>query len=269
MSDKEHDAFIERTFDSVASGYDDPALAFFGDAAELMLGHVQLSGNEALLDVCTGTGMLSLRAAQALNTGNVTGVDRSNGMLAQARSKVEKAGLENISFARMDMRALAVPEAGFDVATCSFGLFFVDSMTETLRHIASRVKLGGRIAISTFSLGAFEPCAARFLGLVEQFGYEVSPSAWEQIATVSTLADLFKAAGLPSVVVYEEPLSYVMTAERWWDIVWNAGYRGYLNMLSETELQSFKTRHLTDIDQLCAESEFMLDVGVLIAIAEK
>lgn len=263
------DNYIEKTFDTVASGYDDPALAFFSDTAELLLKHLVLEGSESLLDVCTGTGMVSVRAAKLLSTGQVVGVDRSHGMLEQAERKALDAGLQNIVFRRMDMRALEIPDREIDIATCSFGLFFVEEMVAALKHMADKVRSGGRVGISTFALGAFEPCSSRFISLCQQFGLETSESAWHRIAAPELLEDLFAEADLPGVRIYPEPLKYSITPETWWDIVWNAGYRGYLAQFSESELKDFKERHLSELRLLCSEGSLELDVGVLIAIATK
>lgn len=269
MSDIDRDVFIEQTFDTVASGYDHPALSFFDDTAVRMIDHLGLAGDEKLLDVCTGTGKVSLRAANALTRGQVTGVDRSTGMLGQARLKADSAGLDNIEFKRMDMRSLDFPEASFDVATCSFGLFFIEEMSDTLEHISSRVKSGGKLAISTFSLGAFEPCSSRFRELMESYGHELPTASWEKIATENELKGLFEAAGLPKVKIHQEPFEYNITADVWWNIIWNAGYRGFLSLLSEADLAEFKRQHSTDINNLCAEGGLLLKVGVMIAVAQK
>lgn len=159
MTDPQHKQAIQHVFDTVATGYDHPSVAFFPQTAERMIQHLALAGAEHLLDVCAGTGMVSLRAAQQLPSGTVTGIDLSSGMLEQAAQKAQQQGLHNASFQQMDMEVLTFPDAHFDAATCSFGLFFIEDMAQALRHIASKVKPGGKVAISTFAADAFETCS--------------------------------------------------------------------------------------------------------------
>jgi len=258
---------IRGTFDTVAPGYDHPAMAFFPATAARLLAHLQLDPAARLLDVCTGTGMVSLRAAHLLTQGRVVGVDLSSGMLEQAREKARQAALGNIEFQQMDMEALTFAHHSFDAATCSFGLFFIDDMEQGLREIAARVKPGGKLAISTFADGAFEPMSSLFLRRCEAFGIETRPASWMRIATEPTLRALFAAAGLETPTVHHEPLGYALCAEDWWAIVWNAGYRGYLQQLPDTELAAFRQQHLAEIESLCVGGQGWLNASVMIAIA--
>ncbi len=259
---------IQTTFDTVAPGYEQPATAFFARTAERMLDQLALAPNARLLDVCTGTGMVSLRAAAALTDGTVTGVDLSAGMLAQARNRAQALGLGNIAFRQMDMEALAFDAGEFDAATCSFGLFFVDDMAPCLRGIARTVRPGGQVAISTFAGNAFEPMSSLFLRRIEAFGVETRPASWLRLSTESALRELFAAAGLPEVSVRLEPLGYPISVDDWWDIVWNAGYRGYLQALSEAGLAAFRQQHLAEVEaQFAGRGGGWLDVGTMIAVA--
>lgn len=258
---------IQHIFDTVAAGYDHPALAFFPDTAERLLAHLNPTPTARLLDVCTGTGRVSLRAAQRLPHGHVVGVDLSTGMLAQARDKAERARLDNIEFQHMDIEALAFTPRSFDAATCSFGLFFVEDMVQALRNIAAQLKPGGQLAISTFSEGAFDPMSSLFLRRCETCGIETHPAAWLRIASEPALHALFAAAGLNPPVVHHETFRYPLSPEIWWAIVWNAGYRGYLQSLSASELAAFQQQHLAEVETLCAEGKAVLEVGVMIAVA--
>jgi ubiquinone/menaquinone biosynthesis C-methylase UbiE len=258
---------IQGIFDTVAPGYDHPALAFFPATAERMLAQLQLDPDARLLDVCTGTGRVSLRAARLLEHGHVVGIDLSGGMLEQARGKAREAALNNITFQQMDMEALTFAPRSFDAATCSFGLFFVDDMEQALRNIAACIKPGGQIAISSFAEGAFEPMSSLFLRRCETFGLETHPASWLRIATEPALHTLFAAAELAPPTVYHVPLRYSLSAENWWAIVWNAGYRGYLQRLPEAEQLAFRQQHLAEIAALVAGGQDAFSVDVMIAVA--
>lgn len=267
---------LQHTFDSVAKGYDHPALSFFPETAKCMVDYLKTKQATTLLDVCTGTGVVALRAASQIPQATVTGIDLSSGMLEQARSKADQQQLNNISFSQMDLDHLDFPDHYFDIATCSFGLFFLEDMEHGLRNIVSKIKPGGKIAISTFSEGAFDPMSSPFMERYEAFGYESPPLSWKQLTTDQQLTEIFSKVGIDSlnVEIHREPLGfYLNSANDWWDVVWNAGYRGLLNQMTEDEQKTFKSEHLQEIQQLCDEpcneEGVWLDTGVAIVIAQK
>ena len=51
----------------------------------------------------------------------------------------------------MDLEHLEFDNGTFGVATSRFGLFFLEDMTIGLTKIASTVKPGGKVAITTFT----------------------------------------------------------------------------------------------------------------------
>jgi len=142
---------IQQGFDTVAPGYDHPSLSFFPETAKRLVEHLELEPHHHLLDVCTGTGVVALTAAEKLTQGKVTGIDLSSGMLQQAINKAAEKNLDNIEFKQLDLEQLDLDEATFDIATSSFGLFFLEDMTQALGKIAGTVNPGGKVAITSFT----------------------------------------------------------------------------------------------------------------------
>ena len=79
---------IQNGFDTVAAGYDHPSLFFFPETAKRLIEHLKLEPHQHLLDVCTGTGVVALTAAEKLTEGKVTGIDLSTSMLQQAKKQI-------------------------------------------------------------------------------------------------------------------------------------------------------------------------------------
>jgi SAM-dependent methyltransferase len=89
---------------------------------EAMLALLGLSPGARVLDLCCGVGRHSLELAR--RGFQVTGVDRTEVYLAEARGRASKEGLE-VEFVREDMRTFVRPEA-FDAVInyfTSFGYF--------------------------------------------------------------------------------------------------------------------------------------------------
>lgn len=264
MNDAQHKALIRQTFDTVAPGYDRPALRFFHDSAARMAGQLRLTGGERVLDVATGTGAVALALAECLPAGHVIGIDLSEGMLRQARRKAYALGLTNVDFQAMDITALDLPEARFHCATAAFSLFFVQDMEACLRGIVRRLRPGGRMLACGFSGTSFLPNADLFLARIEQYGVAIPPMSWKRLADESLNRTLFAAAGLEDIQVVRHDLGYRLPhAEAWWEVLWHAGFRGLLDQLDEQALARFREEHLAEIAALDDGGGVPLHVEVL------
>lgn len=270
MNEQERKQHIQKTFNTVAEGYDNPALQFFVNSARQLPGIFGLKGSERLLDVATGTGIAALQLAQHIPQGRITGIDFSEGMLSQARNKAAARQLNNTEFLHMDMQAIEFPDAYFDAANCSFGIFFIEDMSGTLNHIAQKVKPGGKIVCSTFTNGAFQPMQEIFLDHLEEFGIERPTLSWKRISDEEKSAELFKNAELTNIQTQRYNAGYHMQdASQWWDVVWNAGYRGLINQLDTEQMASFKQKHLPEIQKLATQQGIWLDVEVMYITGER
>ncbi len=270
MATSDRKQMIQQGFDTVAQGYDHPSLSFFPETARRMVDYLNLKIDDQLLDVCTGTGVVALTAAEKIIEGKVTGIDLSSGMLQQAKNKAANKKLNNTVFLQMDLDHLEFPDATFDVATSSFGIFFLEDMSRAMSNIVRTVKPGGKVTISSFTGDAFSPMADLFVKRFESMGREVPPLSWKRLATNELLEELFNAAGITKVTIHHEPLGYNMTtAQMWWDVVWNAGWRSLLNQLSEQEQKEFKEAHMEEAAQHIGSDGIWFNTEVLIATGEK
>lgn len=267
MDEQQRTQLIQQAFDTVAQGYDHPSLAFFPKTAERMLQHLNPDEDGRLLDVCTGTGVVALEAARRMPRGKIVGIDLSSGMLEQAQKKSRQQGLDHIEFVHSALQDLSFSRHQFDIITSSFGLFFMDDMQKALEQMLVMLKPGGRVAISSFVDNAFNPMSDIFLNRYESFGMDVPSLSWKRLCSESDIRALFSLVGIDQVDLYHEPLGFYMEqAQDWWDIVWNAGYRGLLNQLSPQDQQLFEQQHREEIARLCESEPPWLDTGVIIAI---
>lgn len=269
MDEQKRKAMLKDTFDTVSEGYDNKALRFFPASAGHMAALLGLRGDEQVLDVACGTGHASLAVARLLPRGRVTAVDFSPGMLEQARRKAASLNIRNIEFIERDMENLGF-ENRFDVAVCAFGIFFVMDMERQLAHIASTVKPGGMIAITNFSENYFSPYKELLFERIASYGVQSPPQTWKRIAHEAGCRELFERAGLTHITVDRKNVGYHLdSAEDWWSIVWNAGFRRYVTQLSPPDQERFKREHLREIEALGNKEGIWLDVGVLYTTGKK
>ncbi len=125
--------------------------------AERLLDRVPWRGDEYILDVGCGRGLLLISAARRLNTGRAVGVDvwrglELSGNCAQATwENARRAGVaERVEIQDSDARRLPFADASFDVVLSSLVLHNIPSQAgrrQAVREIERVLKPGGHIAL--------------------------------------------------------------------------------------------------------------------------
>jgi ubiquinone/menaquinone biosynthesis C-methylase UbiE len=258
-------------FDEASAGYDSPAMRFFDNSAEYLVGRVPLRGDERVLDAATGTGKVAFAAAGRLKAGEVIGVDLSDGMLDRARKKARAAGLRNISFQRADIERVDFPRNHFDGLFCSFGVFFWPDMEAVLEKPRAMVKPGGFIAITSFADGSFCPHSDLCLERFKQYGVKLSDSyTWQKLDSQQKHFELLNKAGLTGVDSHTKSVGYYLKdAGEWWDIVYYTGFRSFLNQLSPQQVGRYKEEHVAEIRKTADAEGILLKVDVIFTVAHK
>ncbi|MHB1084617.1 MAG: class I SAM-dependent methyltransferase [Thiobacillus sp.] len=261
---------LKETFDAASVGYDRPALRFFKHAADHLSDRMALKGGERILDVACGTGAVSLACAARLDTGRVTGVDISEGMLEQARAKAHARQLGNLAFKCTDLDSMDFGADAFDGACSGFGVFFMPDMEAAFIKIARHVRPGGAIGISSFSGAVMEPLSTAFIERIQGYGVEIPPLSWKRLDAVAKHQALYTAAGINQVETQSVQVGYDLTGfDQWWDILWFSGFRGMLNQLSPGEREQFRQEHRTEIERVATDRSIWLNVDVLISVGHK
>lgn len=94
-----------------------------------------------VLDCAAGTGLFSLAAAE--RAGSVLCTDLSEGMLKQAKRKVERRGLSNVAVARRGVTALPDPEGLFDAVIAANVLHLLPEPERAVRELWRVTAPGG------------------------------------------------------------------------------------------------------------------------------
>jgi arsenite methyltransferase len=257
---------VTDTFNMVADGYLHPAARFFPFAADALVDLLKPRAGIRVLDVATGTGVVSTTVAPIIAPGRVHAIDLSERMLQE--KAIAHLGLTNVDLHVMDAEALEFRKDYFDAITCAFGLFFLPDMKKGLKEWMRVAKPGATILFTSFGQNAFQPLTRLFLDRLETYGIEIpkdrSKMGWYPLSTPEQGEVLMEAAGMSDISVVNKQLGYhLANADDWWEVVWNAGYRSFLLQLSEEQLDNFRREHLAEIGSLKDDQGIWLDVEVL------
>lgn len=138
-------------WDRAADRYEPLWQAQLAEARATVLEFATLAPGERVLDVASGTGLITFEAARAVGAeGRVLGIDVSTRMVELARRRSQRLETTNCSFAAMGAEALTLPDAGFDVVLCTLGLMYVPDPAQALREMRRVLRPGGRVVIAVW-----------------------------------------------------------------------------------------------------------------------
>lgn len=144
---------VQRLFNSIAGRYDlINDLQSFGLHRwwkRRLVSRVDPTPGLHALDLCCGTGDISLALAQAGAT--VVGCDFSSGMLEHARRRAESIPSPvRPRFVQGDALELPFAKGAFDVVTVAYGMRNLADLPKGIREIRRVLKAGGRVLILDF-----------------------------------------------------------------------------------------------------------------------
>lgn len=262
---------VTAVFDLVASGYDHPSLRFFPFSADALIHFLRPQPGSKILDVATGTGAAAVAAAQSIGpSGRVQAIDLAEDMIEKAIRNVDKMALSNVDFHVMDAEHVEFKTDYFDAAMCSFGIFFLPDMNAALKNWLRVLKPGGQVAFTIFAESAFQPMADIFRAQMEQYGVEFDTAAWQKLNQKEHCEQLLDKAGATDIRVVEKQMGYHLNdANDWWAVIWNSGFRGYVEQLNPEQLAGFREQHLQEVTKLVTDKGLWMDVNVLFAAGKK
>ncbi len=188
-------------WDRAAEVYDRAWSGPLEPAQSTLLEMADLKPGEGVVEVACGSGLVTLRAADAVGPGGrVVATDLSDGMLERARRAVDDAELEQVTLLRRDAGALELSDDEFDVAISALGLMYVPDPGVALREMARVLRPGGRAVLAVW--GERKRCGwADLFPIVDaRVNTEVCPLFF-QLGTGDALRYAMDEAGFREIVV--------------------------------------------------------------------
>ena len=209
---------VEQMFDNIAPTYDKlnhiMSLNIDRMWRRRVMRIVRRSKAHKIMDVATGTGDLAIAMAKRVDRTQILGVDLSEEMLAVARHKVEKQGLEErIMLEKGDAENLTmVTTESIDAATVAFGVRNFENIERGLSEIYRTLKPGGKLVVLEFSMPknrlvrwVYSQYAHRLLprigGVIskDKQAYTYLPDSVEEFPSPERFAEILRGVGFRSV----------------------------------------------------------------------
>jgi demethylmenaquinone methyltransferase / 2-methoxy-6-polyprenyl-1,4-benzoquinol methylase len=219
--DKSNDR-VQRMFGEIAPRYD-----FLNHLLSLNIDRywrwrttriVPPTGDQPILDLCTGTGDLALAFDHAAGQKvKITGSDFCPEMLELARGKGAKLGVnDHVEWIEADAQALPFPSDAYQIVSVAFGLRNVADTDQGLREMVRVCAPGGRVAVLEFTTPRWQPLRGLygwyFRNVLPKIGqalmrnnsaaYEYLPQSVGQFYEYEELTERMEAAGLREVKFY-------------------------------------------------------------------
>ena len=134
---------------------------------------LKLHAGDRVIDVCGGTGDLSILAAHAVgSSGRVIIYDINRAMLEMGRPKVAKSARDRrITYVQGNAEHISFANQRFDAAMVGFGIRNLTHMKEGLKEIHRVLKPGGKLMCLEFS----KPTAPLFRWLYDIYSFHIMP----------------------------------------------------------------------------------------------
>lgn len=240
------------TYNSASDYFDHPSNTFWDRFGQKTIDRLDLLPGQTVLDVCCGSGASAIPAAEYVGKkGHVLGVDLAENLLELARAKAQRRGLTQVEFQRGDMMSLEPPDAQFDAVICVFGIFFVPDMPAAVSELWSRVKPGGKLAITTWGENFFEPANTAFWNSIRQEAPELHKSfnPWDRISQPESLAEMLSIAGVKADIIEVKSGTHPINGpDDWWATLLGTGYRGTIDQLDHQRRERVRKTNLKFIE---------------------
>jgi ubiquinone/menaquinone biosynthesis C-methylase UbiE len=219
-------------FNTVAAEYD-AGPGCFAHFGKQLVTAAKIQSGQRVLDVASGRGAVLFPCAERVGaTGGVVGIDLADEMVRATNAEAVERGISG-RVQVMDAEHLDFADATFDRVLCGFGIMFFPNQMRALGEFQRVMKIGGRLALSTWRVSQTSEIEAAMAELGIQ---RAKQPGW--ITEPEDLSKLLAAAGFTDVSVAEDSHSFrYANVDEYWRQARGTGMRRMLDELSADAAQ--------------------------------
>jgi SAM-dependent methyltransferase len=133
-------------FDRQAALYAASPVHRYGPSLPVLVEYAEPRAEDVVLDVATGTGNAAFALAGAVQS--VVGLDLSDGMIAQARSRAEHEEIKNVRFEIGSAEEMPFPDASFTLVVARHAPHHFRHVDRFLAEVRRVLRPGGRFVMA-------------------------------------------------------------------------------------------------------------------------
>lgn len=243
---KDYKAHVSGVFTRASTTYDHVGPPFFSYFGKRLVEFGALPLGSKVLDIACGRGAVLFAASEAVTeSGEVIGIDISEGMIHQARQEIRRRQIANTEVFVMDAENLEFTETKFDYVLCGLSLFFFPDLKGALSEFYRVLRPGGFIIASTFKKKK-DKLMQEWKDLYKSFKDRVQDVPKVKTPDLNTGRKIKRKmleTGFINVEVKgRSETFYYQDIDEWWQTAWSHGYRAYLERIPSDYLPEFKAR---------------------------
>ncbi len=264
-----HKAWLAGVFDRAAPTYDRVGEAYHSYFAERLVDLAAPAREARLLDVACGRGAV-LAAAATRGVSSLMGIDVSPSMIDLAREDLRAAGVVDVDLRVMDAEDLDLDlaDAGFDVVTAAFMLFFLPDPARAAAEFRRVLRPGGVLAVSTW--GDEDERWSFEADLLPASDAPRTRALQQPFSRPDEVTDLLSAAGFSDLLVHHEDTSiHFESKQQWWEWHWSFSVRGLLEQLAPVELDAYRDACFREMEALATPAGYPLRLNALVVTGRR
>lgn len=223
--------------------------AFIG---EELIRTIGFKSEDRVLDAGCGVGNLTLDIARKVPEGSVTGMDISEGRIAQCRDLFQNEKIPNARFYVGSIEEMTEEEE-YTIIFSNSVFQWVTDLDRAMSSFHRALRNGGLAAIQFPRLFGDHPMicypekAIRELKLEEYFKDWIFPAC---VPTEEELKKAMERAGFSEILIREDETAFSFpTAQKLFDHFKSVGYARYVQRLPEEYKEAFLQKILQDIEE--------------------
>jgi SAM-dependent methyltransferase len=209
-------ADVRTLWEGAAPGWarwDTTIATWMAPATEAMLAMAGVDAGARVLDLASGAGGQTLRAAQRVGAqGHVVASDIADTMLHHVRENARAAGLTNVTTLAGAAEDLDVAAESFDAVICRLGLMLFSDPAKALRAVRRALRPGSKVAVVVFTTPAANPLMAKAMQILLRHAGKTPPAPGQPglfaLGAPGVLARLFADSGF--VGVEQRPMALAL-----------------------------------------------------------